>query len=265
MDIFRLTDGETPLIVSMPHAGTFLPEDLAPRMTAEGQSVPDTDWHMEQLYGFAEALGATLLSATHSRYVIDLNRPPDGASLYPGADETELCPTTTFDRTPIYLPGEEPDQAEVETRRARYWDPYHQQLSAAIEQTKARHGHVILWEAHSIRSQLPRFFQGRLPDLNFGTGDGRSCDRRLIEQVFALAKEEGAYSSVLNGRYKGGHITRTYGDPEGQVHAIQLELSQITYMYEKPPFEYRPAAADRLIPALSRFLEAALAWTVSDA
>src|SRR5450830_109854 len=172
---FRLHQGQRPLLISMPHVGTYVPPALAQRLTVEARQVPDTDWHLEQLYGFARDLGASILVATHSRYVIDLNRPPDGASLYPGQSVTGLCPVDTFDDTPLYADGPGPDEAEIAQRREAVWAPYHACLQAELQRLRAEHGVALLWDAHSIRSVLPRFFEGRLPDLNLGTADGASC------------------------------------------------------------------------------------------
>ncbi|MFZ5789933.1 MAG: N-formylglutamate deformylase [Pseudomonadota bacterium] len=260
MEPFRFRAGRTPLIVGMPHVGTYLPEALARRMTDAARAVPDTDWHVDRLYDFAEPLGASLLAATHSRYIIDLNRPPDGSVLYPGASNTELCPTTTFDNAPIWRPGEVPDQAEVAERVERYWRPYHDRLAAALEETKARFGFALLFDAHSIRSEVPRFFAGRLPDINLGTADGKSAPADLAARLIEAAGEAEGYGSVLNGRFKGGYITRHYGRPGEGVAAVQLELSQITYMDEAPPFGFREDRAALVRPHLERILGAMLDW-----
>ncbi len=259
-DPFAFMTGGSPLLVSMPHVGTALPEAIAARMTEIAKTVPDTDWHVDRLYDFLGDLGASVLTATHSRYVIDLNRPPDDRPLYPGASNTGLCPTTTFAEAPIYRDGEAPDAAEIEDRRARVWRPYHARLETELAAIRARHGFVLLWEAHSIRSRVPRFFEGRLPDLNLGTAGGRSADSGLIARVAAVAEAAGDYSHALDGRFKGGYITRAYGDPGAGVHAVQLELSQITYMDEDPPFAFRDDLAAGIRPVLRRFLETSLAW-----
>ena len=260
MEPYRFTPGATPLLVSMPHVGTHLPAEIAAGMTEAARALPDTDWHVDTLYDFLAAFGASVLTATQSRYVIDLNRPPDDAPLYPGASNTGLCPTTTFADEPIYLEGAAPDEAEIEHRRALIWRPYHDRLAAELAAIKARHGVALLWEAHSIRSRVPRFFEGRLPDLNLGTAGGRSADSGLIARVAAVAEAAGDYSHALDGRFKGGYITRAYGDPGAGVHAVQLELSQITYMDEDPPFGFRDDLAAGIRPVLRRFLETALAW-----
>lgn len=260
MEPFRFRAGRAPLIVSMPHVGTYLPEALAQRMTDAARAVPDTDWHVDRLYDFAEPLGAGLLAATHSRYIVDLNRPPDGSVLYPGANNTELCPCTTFDGAAIWRPGEAPSPTEVAERVALYWRPYHDRLAAALEETRSRFGFALLFDAHSIRSEVPRFFAGRLPDINLGTADGKSAPADLAARLIEVAGEAEGYSSVLNGRFKGGYITRHYGRVAEGVAAVQLELSQITYMDEAPPFGFREDRAALVRPHLERILETMLDW-----
>ena len=260
---FRFRQGTRPLLISMPHVGTHVPPALAARLTDEAQRVPDTDWHLERLYDFADALGASVLVATHSRFVIDLNRPPDGASLYPGQSVTGLCPVDTFDDTPIYAQGDVPDDAEVAARRDAVWVPYHAQLRAELDRIRARHGVAVLWDAHSIRSVLPRFFEGKLPDLNLGTADGASCDPGISAALLALAQAVPGHTAVLNGRFKGGFITRRYGQPARGIHAVQLEMTQCSYMQEHPPFHYLPEVAARIQPALKHMVEAAIAFARS--
>ena len=252
MELFRFRPGSSPLVVSMPHTGTHVPEWLAPRLSAAARRLPDTDWHLERLYDFLDDLGASVLVATHSRYVVDLNRPPDNASLYPGKDTTGIVPLDTFRNEPLYLPGFPPSDEEVAKRVGTYWHPYHRALQKAIDEAQARHGHALLWDAHSILSQLPRFFNGKLPDLNLGTADGKSCAPGLGE---ALLKAVSGYSAVLNGRFKGGYITRRYGDPGNAVHAVQLELSQETYMDERAPYAFREPLARKLRPQLRALVE----------
>lgn len=260
MDIFKFSEGTAPLLVSIPHCGTYVPEDLAARMTPEALPLPDTDRHVDRLYDFAGGLGASVLAATHSRYVIDLNRSPDNAPLYPGADNTGLCPTTTFAREPIYRAGEEPDEAEVSRRTDACWRPYHERLAGELARIRGSHGFALLFDAHSIRSEVPRFFAGRLPDLNLGTADGASADAGLVARLEAIGRDADGYTSVLDGRFKGGYITRSYGRPAEGVHAVQLELSGITYMDEDPPYAWREDRATRIRPVLRSLLEAMLAW-----
>jgi N-formylglutamate deformylase len=255
MDTYTFRAGTAPLLVSMPHTGTHLPPELAARMTREARILPDTDWHLERLYDFLDALGASVLVATHSRYVVDLNRPPDNTNLYPGQDTTALVPVDTFARAPVYRDGAAPDAAEIGLRVERYWRPYHAQLGREIDRLRAAHGYALLWDAHSIASRVPRFFTGRLPDLNLGTAGGRSCAAGIIEGVAAIARRASAYTTVVDGRFKGGYITRRYGQPNTRVHAIQLELSEITYMDEAPPFAFDGGRAARLRPVLRAMLE----------
>jgi len=260
MQPFTFHQGTQPLLISMPHAGTYVPPALAERFTEEARHVPDTDWHMERLYAFAKDIGASILVATHSRYVVDLNRPPDGASLYPGQSVTGLCPVDTFDDTPIYAQGDVPDEAEIAARREAVWAPYHAQLRTELDRIRAQHGVALLWDAHSIRSVLPRFFEGKLPDLNLGTADGASCAPELAAELLQIAKAAQGYTAVLNGRFKGGYITRHYGQPVQGVHAVQLEMTQCSYMQEALPFDYLPAVAAGVQPHLERMLQAALAF-----
>jgi N-formylglutamate deformylase len=267
---FSFSAGRLPLLVSMPHAGQILPEEIAAGMTPCARVLADTDWHLPQLYAFAGEMGASTLAAHHSRYVIDLNRPPEDSSLYPGMDTTGLCPVDSFAREPLYLDGRTPDEAEVARRLALYWQPYHAQLRAELDRLLALHGAVVLWEAHSIASRVPRFFDGRLPDLNFGTASGASCAPGLLEAV--LAQVPPRFSTAVNGRFKGGYITRHYGQPQAGVHALQLEMCQCLYMNEpgmdeallagadRTAFAYRPDLAAGVQPILRKMLDAALRW-----
>jgi N-formylglutamate deformylase len=260
---FIFHPGTRPLLISMPHVGTHVPPAIAARLTQEGREVHDTDWHLDQLYAFAKDMGASLLMATHSRYVVDLNRPPDGASLYPGQSVTGLCPVDTFDNTPLYADGKSPDDAEIAARREAVWRPYHDQLAAELARIKAQHGIAMLWDAHSIRSVLPRFFEGKLPDFNLGTADGASCDPALAQQLLGIAQAAPGHTAVLNGRFKGGHITRHYGQPAQNVHAVQLEMTQCSYMQEHMPFNYLPEVAARAQPTVRALLGAMLAFAES--
>jgi N-formylglutamate deformylase len=257
--VFSLRRGTLPLLISMPHVGTHIPADILATMTEAARHVDDCDWHLERLYGFAARRGAWVLAPSHARYVVDLNRPPDNANLYPGQDTTGLLPVDTFDKAPLYHPGGEPTEAEVARRVARYWQPYHDALAATLAELKAQHGAVLLWEAHSIRSQVPRFFTGRLPDFNFGTSNGASAAPGMAEALAQTVTRHGGYTAVANGRFKGGYITRHYGQPERGVHAVQLELSQITYMQEARPYAYDEALASRVEGLLEAVIDEALA------
>ena len=255
-ELFQLHRGDSPLVIDVPHSGTYLPDALRQRLTPVALSVPDTDWHVERLYSFAQGEGATLVCATHSRYVIDLNRDPSGQALYAGADNTELCPTRTFANEPIYREGEAPAAAEIADRLAAHFVPYHATLATEIERVRVRHGFAILLDGHSIRAEVPRFFPGRLPDLNLGTVNGASCAPAVQEcaaQVLAMAE---GFTNVVNGRFKGGWITRHYGRPQDGVHALQLEMAQDCYMDEAPPFRWDEARASRLMTALQWLVHA---------
>lgn len=254
--IFALTRGNLPLLVSIPHAGTFIPPELEARMTPEALERADVDWHLPRLYDFAATMGASVLAATHARHVVDLNRPPEDESLYPGQDVTGLLPVDTFRKEPLYRPGERPDGSETAHRRERYWRPYHDALRGELDRLLALHGRVVLWDAHSICSVLPRFFEGKLPDLNLGTADGRACASAVQAAAEAVMAAQSAYTHVANGRFKGGWITRHYGAPDHGVHALQLEICQSTYMDEAAPFGYRPDLASALQPLLRGMLEA---------
>jgi N-formylglutamate deformylase len=249
---YKWRPGHTPLLVSMPHTGTHIASELKKRMSKAALGLPDTDWHLEALYDFLDEIGASVLVATHSRYVVDLNRPPDNASLYPGQDTTPLVPLDTFHRQPLYRAGCEPGEDEVAQRVAEYWRPYHGKLAQELQALRQKFGYALLWDAHSIFSEVPRFFTGKLAELNLGTADGRACGPGVGE---ALLDRVSGYSAMLNGRFKGGYITRTYGDPAKGVHAVQLELSEATYMEESPPFRFREDLAKRLRPQLRALIE----------
>jgi N-formylglutamate deformylase len=260
MNLCDLVRGDAPLVLDVPHAGTHVPPHLAQRLTAVARTAPDTDWHVEKLYAFARNAGVTLLVATHSRYVVDLNRDPSGGALYAGADNTELCPTRTFASEPVYVDRGAPDAREIAARRSEYFDPYHAQLAAEIDRVRTRHGYAILLDAHSIRSEVPRFFAGRLPDLNLGTADGASCAPSVQGAAEVVLASAAAFTSVVNGRFKGGYVTRHYGDPARGVHALQLEIGQACYMDEAPPYAWDARRAAPLIDVLQRLVSVLLTW-----
>ena len=265
---FEFRQGTAQLLISFPHVGTYVPPALAERFTPEAREVHDTDWHLPLLYAFAQEIGASTLVATHSRLVVDMNRSPDGASLYPGQSVTGLCPVDTFADTPVYRSAElQPDDAEIAQRRDQVWKPYHDQLAAELARIKAEHGAAGLWDAHSIQSVLPRFFEGKLPDLNLGTNKGASCGAGLGEALLAEARkgEADGFTSVLNGRFQGGYITRNYGQPAQNVHAIQLEMTQSSYMQEHMPFDYLPDVAAKVQPHVRRMVETLLAYVQQSA
>jgi N-formylglutamate deformylase len=254
---FRLRRGSGPLIVSMPHAGTFVPHAVGSAFHDIAALRPDTDWHMPRLYDFLEALGATTIVATHSRYVVDVNRPPGGENLYPGRDTPRLCPIDTFDSRPLYRKGE-PTAAEIEARVEAIWKPYHRALEREIARVRAEHGVAMLWDAHSIISHAPRLFDGKLADFNLGTADDASCDPALSAELLASLQRHSSYRSVLNGRFKGGYITRQYGKPAAGVQAVQLEMAQCLYMDEAPPYAFREGLAAKIRPILREQMEIVL-------
>ena len=255
--IFTVRRGEAALLISCPHDGTLIVPDIAARMTPAAQSAPDTDWHVARLYAFAESLGATLLVPSHSRYVVDLNRPPDDVSLYPGQNTTGLCPIVQFSGEPIYLEGQQPTTDEINARVDHYWRPYHQALRDEIARLRKRHDRIVLWEAHSIRSVLPFLFDGRLPDINLGTAAGASCAPETEQRIAAVLDAQTRYSHVINGRFKGGYITRQYGQSGVGVDAIQLELAQCNYM-DEDSYEYNEERAAPLQALIELMLKAAL-------
>jgi N-formylglutamate deformylase len=262
--VYNLQRGASPLLVSLPHIGHEIPEDLRPGYVPRALRSEDSDWHLDRLYDFADELGAGMLTPRYSRYVIDLNRPPDNTPLYPGAQNTELCPSRFFTGEPLYREGQLPDAEEVERRRLAYWQPYHDALRAELDRLRERYGWAVLFDGHSIQSELPWLFEGRLPDLNFGTADGHSCAPGLREAMSAVLRVQDRYTHVVDGRFKGGYITRHYGEPAHRIHAVQLEKCQCIYMDERrgegATFAYDEGAADRLKPVLRKLLGAALAW-----
>jgi N-formylglutamate deformylase len=259
--VFTLRQGRSPLLISMPHIGSAIPEDQQHRYQPRALQSEDTDWHLGQLYGeMAEELGASLIQPHYSRYLIDLNRPPEDTPMYPGASNTELCPTRFFTGESLYLEGQAPDEAEKLRRRQAYWLPYHRALNAELQRLKSLHGHAVLFDAHSIRSELPWLFEGRLPDLNLGTAEGKSCDPSITAALGELLAGQSDYTQVVNGRFKGGFITRHYGQPAQGQHAVQLEMCQCCYMNEPAPFEYRPDLASKVQPLLKQMFEKLLAW-----
>lgn len=245
MKLYHYFPGKIPVIISIPHAGIYIPDEIFHRLAISARSLPDTDWHVERLYAFARQLGVHMLVATHSRYVVDVNRATDNQSLYPGKFTTCICPTTQFDGTNIYQQGEEPDAKEIQDRIALFWQPYHNKLQSIIDELKLAHQQIILFDAHSICSQVPMLFDGVLPDLNLGTADGYSINPTLAENLIRCCQQS-PYSMVYNGRFKGGYITRHYGQPAQGVQAVQLELAQMNYMQETFPYHYVAEKAERL-------------------
>lgn len=258
--------GDAPLLLSVPHAGTHLPGGLEARLVSPWLARKDTDWYVDRLYSFAADLGATIIRTRVSRTAIDVNRDPEGRSLYPGQATTELCPTTTFDGEPLYRSGDEPGEREIAARRAGNYAPYHARLAAELDRLREVHGRVVLFDAHSIRSSVPRLFDGILPVFNLGTNSARSCTPALTRSLAEICAASGL-QTVVDGRFKGGYITRHYGQPGRGVHAVQLELAMRGYLEEPAggprdgnwPPPYRPDRAASLVVVLRRLLQACLA------
>jgi N-formylglutamate deformylase len=255
---FVLQTGASPLLVSMPHVGIEFPDDLRSRYVPQALDAEDADWHLPRLYEWVSSLGATVLHARYSRYVIDLNRPPDDAPMYPGASNTELCPTRFFNGEPLYRAGEEPGARERERRKLEYWQPYHAALQGQIDRIRDKHGFVLLWDAHSIRSEIPWLFDGVLPDLNIGTAGGASAHATITQAVADAAARRVDISRAVNGRFKGGYITRHYGDPSHHVHAVQLEMCQKLYMSEQATYGYEEVRAAAIRPLLENMVGGAV-------
>ena len=262
---FSFRAGKRPLLISMPHAGTHLPPALAARFTAEARRVPDTDWHLERLYAFARALGASVLVPRYSRYLVDLNCPPENAPMYPDVNNTGLCPTTFFTGQPLYRAGQAPQPAEMTERVKNYWQPYHDALAAELARLRAQQGpgsgRVVLFDGHSIQSVLPWLFDGQLPDLNLGTAGGNSCAPALRQALGQVLAGQSAYTQVVDGRFKGGYITRHYGQPEAGIHAVQLEMCWRCYMDDAPPFAWHDARSAAVQPLLVQLVQAMLDFT----
>jgi len=258
--VFTLYPGSRPLLVSVPHVGTQIPPDIADALQPRAMQAEDTDWHLERLYGFVREMGASLLVPRYSRYVVDLNRPPENTPMYPGSNNTELCPTHFFSGDPLYRPGQEPDEAEIQRRVATYWRPYHDALRGELERLRAEHGHAVLFEGHSIQAELPWLFEGRLPDLNLGTVEGRSCDPGLRDALGAVLKAQPRFSQVVDGRFKGGYNTRHYGRPAEGWHAVQMEMGWHCYMATEPPWFYDEALALHAQALLRSLTQVMLDW-----
>ena len=257
---YHLWQGQAPLLISVPHSGSLIPKKILEQMTPAAHGSMDSDWFMKELYyPIAQSLGGSLISPLYSRYVIDLNRPESDQSLYPGKTTTGLCPRHRFDGQALYHHEDHPKSDEKNRRIHMYWRPYHQALQRELDRLKSIHGSVLLWEGHSIKSIVPRFFDGRLPDLNIGTNQGQSCSQKIEEHVANYLKEQDQYTSVMNGRFKGGYITRFYGSPTHNVHAVQLELSQITYL----EMEQNPQWSTDYAQAVSKVIEALILSALS--
>ncbi|CAI1874638.1 N-formylglutamate deformylase [Serratia fonticola] len=257
-DPFEFQSGQLPLLISIPHAGTRLTPAVEKGLTDEARPLQDTDWHIPRLYDFARAMGASILVGNYSRLVIDLNRPADDKPLYTTAT-TGLFPDVLFDGHPSFLPDAAPSDEERAGYLQNIWQPYHQQLQNELARLKAQHGFALLFDAHSIASVIPRLFDGKLPDLNLGTNGGESCPASLSDRLVTCCQQQQQFSHVLNGRFKGGYITRAYGQPQEHQHAVQLELAQVNYMSEQT-FEFDAARAAPLQRLLQQMIESMLVW-----
>ncbi|MFV8869024.1 N-formylglutamate deformylase [Serratia fonticola] len=257
-DPFEFQSGQLPLLISIPHAGTRLTPAVEKGLTDEARPLQDTDWHIPRLYDFARAMGASILVGNYSRLVIDLNRPADDKPLYTTAT-TGLFPDVLFDGRPSFLPDAAPSDEERAGYLQNIWQPYHQQLQNELARLKAQHGYALLFDAHSIASVIPRLFDGKLPDLNLGTNGGESCPASLSDRLVTCCQQQQQFSHVLNGRFKGGYITRAYGQPQEHQHAVQLELAQVNYMSEQT-FEFDAARAAPLQRLLQQMIESMLVW-----
>ncbi len=262
--VVALHRGQAPLLVSLPHVGTSIPKPMRAQFVERALATEDADWHLDQLYDFARDLGASVIVPRCSRYVIDLNRPPENSPMYAGANNTELVPTRFFSGDSLYRDGCIPTEREIARRRDAYWRPYHDALAAELARLKAQHGYALLWDGHSIKSVLPWMFEGKLPDLNLGTANGASCAPSLRATLMRVLQAQSAYTQVTDGRFRGGYITRHYGRPDNAVHAVQLEMCWSTYMTEAAPYEIDSRRAALLKPVLRSLLEAALSWRPHD-
>jgi len=260
-EAYTLHRGTKPLLVSVPHVGRELPLDQHHRYVERALRFEDADWHLDRLYGFVKALGASFIVPRYSRYLIDLNRPKEDAPMYPGVNNTELCPTRFFTGDALYRTGMAPDASEIRRRVRAYWQPYHDALRSELERIHTAHGHVVLFDGHSIKSELPWLFDGRLPDLNLGTATGTSCAPSLRAALGRVLGAQAHFTHVTDGRFKGGHITRHYGQPDKGVHTVQLEMCWSCYMAESPPFELDAQRTARLSPLLQALVLTMLRWS----
>ena len=253
MNVFSVLKGSSPIILTQPHGGTFVPAEICNKLNHTGKALADTDWHIHQLYdGLVD--NVTVVQSHIHRYVIDANRDPDDTSLYPGQNTTSLCPLTDFEGNPIYKSDQQPSADEIKQRQITYHQPYHDALKAEIERIKRLHGYVILYDCHSIRSKIPFLFEGILPDFNIGTYNNRSCSQNIEMTVEDICSKAQGFTHIVNGRFKGGWTTRHYGQPQLHIHAIQMELAQSTYMHESAPWHYNQLRANQTREVLKSIL-----------
>ena len=252
MNHIEIKQGTGPIVLAMPHSGTYLPTEIYDKLNDNGKELADTDWHLMELYDGLQP-NAAIVKANFHRYVIDANRCPDGVSLYPGANTTTLCPLIDFVNKPIWQEGLVPTESDIEPRIKLFHTPYHKALHEALQTARSNHGYAIIYDCHSIRSNIPFLFDGALPNLNIGTNDSKSCDSK-IEQIAENICKKSSFSTVTNGRFKGGWTTRHYGKPETDIHAIQMEITQSSYMQEHAPWEYSNEKANILRQTLANIL-----------
>ena len=259
-EVYTLLRGHGPLVISCPHVGTALPADQLARYTPRALEVEDTDWFLDRLYAFGLEMGASMIVPRHSRYLIDLNRPSENTPMYAGQNNTELCPTRHFTGEALYREGQAPDDTEIRRRVGTYWQPYHRALADELARAKSAHGHAVLFDAHSIKSELPWLFEGRLPHMNLGTVDATSCAASLRDALAAVFAAQSEYSHVVDGRFKGGHITRHFGRPHAGIHVVQLEMCWRAYMHEDPPYRWDDGRAAQVTPLLRSLLRTMSSW-----
>jgi len=262
-ETYSLHQGELPILVSLPHIGTGLPDGFAKRLSPAASILPDTDWFVDKLYDRVLTSEVSIIKPFFSRYLADLNRPGDNHSLYPGQNTTGLCPLTTFHGDPIYVKNEEPDKTELTKRRQFFWQPYHDALQNELERLRAIYGHVLLWDAHSINPVIPNLFEGRLPDLNIGTNQGNACAPAIQRAVEEQTKTAKGFTWVSNGRFTGGYITRHFGDPDNGIHAVQLEMATSAYMRSDPPYIWDAQTAAPMATIVEDIFNAAKAALLS--
>lgn len=255
-DLYEFHSGRVPLLVSIPHAGTNIPDTIFGRFSNAGKKLPDTDWFVPRLYEFVKELGAHLIVANFSRYIIDLNRPPDDQSLYEDDKATGLVPKILFDGSPLYAAEEPFSEEDINGRMETYWRPYHAKLTEVITQIKEEHGYALLYDAHSIASRIPHLFKGKIPDFNLGTANAESCAPEIGYAIAEVIRASD-FTSTINGRFIGGYITRHYGKPDKKIHAVQMEIGQAAYMDEDTK-EYDEEKAEKLIPVLRDVINANL-------
>jgi len=254
MNIVSVDRGSSPLILTQPHGGTHIPDEILDKLNEKGKAIADTDWHINKLYdGLVDDV--TVVKSHIHRYVIDANRGPEDESLYPGQNTTGLCPLTDFDGNSIYKPGQQPSNTEIKSRQLRFHQPYHDAIAKEIQRLLSIHKYIILYDCHSIRSMIPYLFEGTLPDFNIGTFNEQSCNLKIQQVVKDICNQAQDYSSIVNGRFKGGWTTRHYGQPDKGIHAIQMELAQLTYMQEEAPWTFQADKANALRHHLKEILQ----------